>query len=90
MLYLLFVIITLLIAIVYSIQIRIWQSEQYHLENKYIKDKSMSSLIDKRNEKMNGMILSGFLGVMINSLGIAVVIFGVLLGLDYLEIINLL
>ena len=90
MLYLLFVIITLLIAIVYSIQIRIWQSEQYHLENKYIKDKSMSSLIDKRNEKMNGMIFSGFLGVMINSLGIAVVIFGVLLGLDYLEIINLL
>jgi len=90
MLYLLFIIITLLIAIVYSIQMRIWQSEQYHLENKYIKDKSMSSLIDKRNEKMNGMIFSGFLGVMINSLAIAVVIFGVLLALDYLEFINFL
>ena len=75
MLYLLFIIITLLIAIVYSIQTRIWQAEQYHLENKYPpKAKEMNSLIDERNMKMSGMIWSGFLAVMINSVAIAIVI----------------
>ena len=92
MLYLLFIIITLLIAIVYSIQTRIWQAEQYHLENKYSsgKNKHMDQLINERNQKMSGMVWSGFVAVMINSVAIAIVIFGILLGLDYLGYINIL
>ena len=92
MLYLLFIIITLLIAIVYSIQTRIWQSEQYHLENKYPtgKNKHMDKIIAERNGKLSTMVWSGFLSVMINSIAIALVIFGVLLGLDYLGYINFL
>ena len=92
MLYLLFIITTLLIAIVYSIQLRVWQAEQYHLENKYSsgKNKHMDQIINERNQKMSGMVWSGFLSVMINSLAIAVVIFGVLIGLDYLGYINFL
>ena len=92
MLYLLFIIITLLIAIVYSIQTRIWQSEQYHLENKCPTgiNKHMDKLIAERNGKLSTMVWSGFLSVMINSIAIALVIFGVLLGLDYLGYINFL
>jgi len=91
-LYLLFIITTLLIAVVYSIQTKIWQSEQYHLENKYPpgKNKHMDKLIEDRNMKMSGMIWSGFVSVMINSVAIAVVIFGILLGLDHLGYINFL
>ena len=92
MLYLLFIITTLLIAVVYSIQTKIWQSEQYHLENKYTpgKNKHMDKLIEDRNMKMSGMIWSGFVSVMINSVAIAAVIFGILLGLDHLGYINFL
>jgi len=92
MLYLLFIITTLLIAIVYSIQTRIWQTEQYHLENKYSseKNKQMDQLIDERNMKMSGMIWSGFAHVIIVSVAIAAVIFGILLGLDHLGYINFL
>ena len=92
MLYLLFIITTLLIAVVYSIQIRIWQAEQYHLENKHSsgKNKYMDKLIDERNTKVQGMVWGGFLSVMVNSVAIAVVIFGILLGLDYLGYINFL
>lgn len=82
----------MLIAIVYSIQTRIWQAEQYHLENKYSsgKNKHMDQLINERNQKMSGMVWSGFVAVMINSVAIAIVIFGILLGLDYLGYINIL
>ena len=92
MLYLLFIIITLLIAIVWSIQLRIWQSETYHLENKYPsgKNKHMDKLMAERNEKLSKMLWSSFLSVMINSAAIALVIFGFLLGLDYLGYINFL
>ena len=92
MLYLLFIITTLLIAIVYSIQTRIWQTEQYHLENKYSsgKNKQMDQLIEDRNMKMGGMIWSGFVAVMIQSILIAAIIFGILLGLDHLGYINFL
>ena len=92
MLYLLFIITTLLIAVVYSIQTKIWQSEQYHLENKYPpgKNKHMDKLIEDRNDKMPKMVWSGFVAVMIQSILIAAVIFGILLGLDYLGYINFL
>ena len=92
MLYLLFIITTLLIAIVYSIQTKIWQSEQYHLENKYPpgKNKHMDKLIEDRNMKMNGMIWSMFCGTILTSVFIAAVIFGILLGLDHLGYINFL
>jgi len=92
MLYLLFIITTLLIAVVYSIQTKIWQSEQYHLENKYLpgKNKHMDKLIEERNMKMSGMIWSGFVSVMFVSVGIAIIIFGILLGLDHLGYINFL
>ena len=92
MLYLLFIITTLLIAVVYSIQTKIWQSEQYHLENKYTpgKNKHMDKLIEDRNMKMNGMIWSMFFGTILTSVFIAAVIFGILLGLDHLGYINFL
>ena len=92
MLYLLFIITTLLIAIVYSIQTKLWQSEQYHLENKYPpgKNKHMDKLIEDRNDKMPKMVWSGFVAVMIQSILIAAVIFGILLGLDHLGYINFL
>lgn len=92
MLYLLFIITTLLIAVVYSIQTKIWQSEQYHLENKYPpgKNKHMDKLIEDRNDKMPKMVWSGFVAVMIQSILIAAVIFGILLGLDHLGYINFL
>lgn len=92
MLYLLFIIITLLIAIVYSIHTRIWQSEQYHLENKYPpgKNKHMDKLIAERNEKLPKMVRSGFISVMVNSTAIALIIFAILFGLDYLGYINFL
>ncbi|MDA8670757.1 hypothetical protein N9L67_00845 [Candidatus Pelagibacter bacterium] len=92
MLYLLFIITTLLIAIVYSIQTKIWQSEQYHLENKYPpgKNKHMDKLIEDRNDKMPKMVWSGFVAVMIQSILIAAVIFGILLGIDHLGYINFL
>ena len=92
MLYLLFIIITLLIAIVWSIQLSIWQSETYHLENKYPsgKNKHMDKLMAERNEKLSKMLWSSFFSVMINSAAIALVIFGFLLGLDYLGYINFL
>ena len=90
--YLLFIITTLLIAVVYSIQTKIWQSEQYHLENKYPpgKNKHMDKLIEERNMKMSGMVWSGFVLVMIPSILTAAVIFGILLGLDHLGYINFL
>lgn len=92
MLYLLFIITTLLIAVVYSIQTKIWQSEQYHLENKYPpgKNKHMDKLIEDRNDRMPKMVWSGFVAVMIQSILIAAVIFGILLGLDHLGYINFL
>jgi len=92
MLYLLFIITTLLIAVVYSIQTKIWQSEQYHLENKYPpgKNKHMDKLIEETNMKMSGMVWSGFVLVMIPSILTAAVIFGILLGLDHLGYINFL
>ena len=82
----------MLIAVVYSIQTKIWQSEQYHLENKYPpgKNKHMDKLIEDRNDKMPKMVWSGFVAVMIQSILIAAVIFGILLGLDYLGYINFL
>jgi hypothetical protein len=91
-LYLLFIIITLLIAVVYSIQTKLWQSEQYHLENKYPpgKNKHMDKLIEDRNDKMPKMVWSGFVAVMIQSILIAAIIFGILLGLDHLGYINFL
>lgn len=92
MLYLLFIIITLLIAIVYSIHTKIWQDETYYLENKYPpgKNKTMDKEIFERNKKMPGMIWSGFFSVIGTSAFITLVIFGILLGLDYLEFINFL
>ena len=49
MVYLLYIIITLLIAIVYSLQQRIWQTETYHLEIKYPpgKNKDMDNVVRK-------------------------------------------
>lgn len=92
MLYLLFIIITLLIAVVYSIHAKLWQDETYYLENKYPpgKNKIMDKEIFERNEKMHGMILSGFFSVIATSTFIALVIFGILLGLDHLGYINFL
>jgi len=82
----------LLIAVVYSIQTKLWQSEQYHLENKYPpgKNKHMDKLIEDRNDKMPKMVWSGFVAVMIQSILIAAIIFGILLGLDHLGYINFL
>jgi hypothetical protein len=92
MLYLLFIIITLLIAVVYSIHAKIWQDETYYLENKYPpgKNKNMDKVIFERNKKMLGMVWSGFFGVIASSTCIAIVIFAILLGLDYLEVIHFL
>ena len=50
----------------------------------------MDKLIDERNTKVQGMVWGGFLSVMVSSVAIAVVIFGILLGLDYLGYINFL
>ena len=50
----------------------------------------MDQLIDERNMKMSGMIWSGFAHVIIVSVAIAAVIFGILLGLDHLGYINFL
>ena len=92
MLYLLFIITTLLIAVVYSIQTKIWQSEQYHLENKYPpgKNKHMDKLMEDRNDRLPKMIWSNFASMMIVSTFISAVIFGILLGLDHLGYINFL
>lgn len=92
MFYLLFIIITLLIAVVYSIITRINQAEQYHLENKYPlgKNKTMDKAMMDRNEKLPKMIWSGFVSTMMISTFISIVIFGILFGLDYFGIINFL
>ena len=92
MLYLLFIITTLLIAIVYSIQTRIWQAETYHLEKEFPigKNKKMDGVINERNKRMGAMIWSMFLGTILISAFIAAIIFGILLGLDHLGYINFL
>ena len=92
MIYLLFVIITLLIAIVYSIQTRIWQAETYHLEKEFPigKNKKMDGVINERNKRMGAMIWSMFLSTILISVFIAVVIFGCLFVLEHFNIINFL
>ena len=90
MVYLLYIIITLLIAIVYSLQQRIWQAETYHLENKYPsgKNKEMDAVLSLRNIKMLGMIWSQFVLVITISAIISAVIFGILFALQSFKIIN--
>ena len=90
MVYLLYIIITLLIAIVYSLQQRIWQAETYHLENKYPsgKNKDMDNALSERNVRMLGMIWSQFVLVITISAIISAVIFGILFALQFFKIIN--
>jgi hypothetical protein len=90
MIYLLYIIITLLVAIVYSIQTRIWQAETYHLENKYPlgKNKSMDNALLERNHRMGNMIWSQLVWVFFISAIISAVIFGILFVLQSFEIIN--
>ena len=90
MVYLLYIIITLLIAIVYSLQQRIWQAETYHLENKYPsgKNKDMDNALSERNVRMLGMIWSQFVLVITISAIISAVIFGILFALQSFKIIN--
>ena len=92
MVYLLYIIITLLIAIVYSLQQRIWQAETYHLENKYPsgKNKDMDNALSERNVRMLGMIWSQFVLVITISAIISAVIFGILFALQSFKIINFL
>ena len=102
MLYLLFIIITLLISLIHSIQTRVWQEETYHLENRHLPkghsgklgglkgEKFWIETLEERNRRVNRMINEGFLNSIIFGVIIAVLIFGVLLGLDYLEFINFL
>ena len=90
MVYLLYIIITLLIAIVYSLQQRIWQGETYHLENKYPtgKNKDMDNVLAERDIRMLSMIWSQFVLVITISAIISAVIFGILFALQYFKIIN--
>ena len=50
----------------------------------------MDKLIADRNDRMPKMVWSGFVAVMIQSILIAAIIFGILLGLDHLGYINFL
>ena len=50
----------------------------------------MDKLIEDRNDKMPKMVWSAFVAVMIQSILIAAIIFGILLGLDHLGYINFL
>ena len=90
MVYLLYVIITLLIAVIYSLQQRIWQAETYHFENKYPvgKNKNMDSALNERNLKMGNMIWSQFLWVLFISAIISALIFGILFILQSFNLIN--
>ena len=90
MVYLLYLIITLLVAIVYSIQTRIWQAETYHLENKYPpgKNKNIEDILQERNQKMGNMIWSQLVWVFFISAIISAVSFGILFVLQSFEIIN--
>ena len=90
MVYILYIIITLLIAIVYSLQQRIWQAETYHLENKYPtgKNKDMDNALTERDNRMLSMIWSQFVLVITISAIISAVIFGILFALQYFKIIN--
>ena len=90
MVYLLYIIITLLIAIVYSLQQRIWQAETYHLENKYPagKNKDMDNALAERDIRMLSMIWSQFVLVITISAIISAVIFGILFALQFFKIIN--
>ena len=91
MVYLLYIIITLLIAIVYSLQQRIWQIETYHLENKYPtgKNKDMDNALTERDNRMLSMIWSQFVLVITISAIISAVIFAILFALQYFKIINI-
>lgn len=92
MIYLLYIIITLLVAIVYSIQTRIWQAETYHLENKYLpgKNKNIDNILQERNQKMGNMLWSQLVWVFFISAIISAVIFGILFVLQSFDIINFL
>lgn len=92
MIYLLYIIITLLVAIVYSIQTRIWQAETYHLENKYSpgKNKNIDNILQERNQKMGNMLWSQLVWVFFISAIISAVIFGILFVLQSFDIINFL
>ena len=90
MVYLLYAIITLLIAIVYSLQQRIWQAETYHLEIKYPtgKNKDMDNALSERNSRMLSMVWSQFILVITISAIISAAIFGILFALQSFKIIN--
>ena len=90
MVYLLYAIITLLIAIVYSLQQRIWQAETYHLEIKYPpgKNKDMDNVLIERNLRMLSTIWSQFILVIIISAIISAAIFGILFALQSFNIIK--
>lgn len=77
MIYLLYVIITLMVAIVYSLQQRIWQEETYNLKNKYPegKNKSMDKLLFERDQKMGNMVWSQFVYVIAISAFISLMVF---------------
>jgi len=102
MLYLLFIIINLLISLIHSIQTRVWQAETYYLENKYLprghsgklgslkNEKFWMETLEERNKKVNSMITQGFFHSILFGLTMSVIIFGALLILDYLELINFL
>ena len=90
MVYLLYVIITLLVAVVYSLQQRIWQAETYHLENKYPpgKNKHMDDALHERNLKTGQMIWSQLLWVLFISAIISAAIFGIFFVLQSYGLIN--
>ena len=90
MVYLLYIIITLLIAIVYSLQQRIWQTETYHLEIKYPpgKNKDMDNVLIERDLRMLSSIWSQFILVIIISAIISAAIFGILFALQSFNIIK--
>ena len=90
MVYLVYVIITLLVAVVYSLQQRIWQAETYHLENKYPagKNKHMDNALHERNLKMGQMIWSQLLWVLFISAIISGAIFGILFSLQSFNLIT--
>ena len=90
MVYLIYIIITLLIAVIYSLQQRIWQAETYHFEKKYPagKNKSMDDALHERNLKMGNMIWSQFMWVILISAIISASIFGILFILQSFDLIN--
>jgi len=90
MIFVLFIIVTLLICICLFLSQIVWQNETYHLENKYPDNKPsiMKKAIEERNEKMSSMVNSQFYANMFFSFLFSAAIFGILIWLDSINFLT--